>query len=165
VPFLADAYDADGIQKVRFWAGATYLGYDTLAPYGKTWATQTLGNGRYTLKVQMIDLLGNSLWSSVAVTLINPDVTAPTVSITSPSAGATVSGTIMIQATAADTQGLQKVRFYVDGVYLGYDTTAPYSKPWDSTTLPDGAHTIKAQAVDWANNSTWHEHPVQSSNP
>jgi hypothetical protein len=113
----------------------------------------------------MIDLTGTSLWSSVLVTLINPDVTPPTVSIMSPTPGATIGGTIAVQAIAADTQGLQKVRFYVDGVYLGYDTTAPYSKPWDSTTLPDGAHVLKAQAIDWANNSTWHEITVQSDNP
>ena len=68
VPFLADVYDPDGILKVRFYAGSTYLGYDTLAPYGKTWLTQTSANGRYTLRIEMIDLTGASLWTSVTVT-------------------------------------------------------------------------------------------------
>ena len=72
--------------------------------------------------------------------LINPDVTAPTVSITSPAAGATVSGTITGAGGGGRRRACRKVRFYADGVYLGYDTKAPYSKPWDSTTLPDGAY-------------------------
>jgi hypothetical protein len=50
-------------------------------------------------------------------------------------------------------------------VYLGYDTTSPYSKIWNSTTIADGPHKVKVQAVDWANNSRWDEVSIHVNNP
>src|SRR5258708_18493752 len=60
------------------------------------------------------------------VTCPNPDTTPPTVSITSPSSGATVSGTITVTANASDNVGVAGVQFKLDGANLGAeDTTAP----------------------------------------
>jgi hypothetical protein len=56
------------------------------------------------------------------------------VTITSPSAGSTVGGTIPVSATVTALGGLtvQGVQFKLDGANLGAeDTTAPYSIPWD----------------------------------
>ena len=90
---------------------------------------------------------------SITVTVGNNDTTPPEVSITSPADGATVSGTVNITATASDTgAGVQKVRFWVDNLYLSFDASSPYSKTWDTTTFLDGVHTIKAEAVDNAGN-------------
>jgi hypothetical protein len=74
------------------------------------------------------------------------------VSITSPVAGATVSGTITIAANASDNVGVAKVDFLVDGVLLSSDTTAPYSASWNTTTATNGSHTLTAKAFDAANN-------------
>jgi hypothetical protein len=81
--------------------------------------------------------------SSVAVTIANvvappPDVTPPTVSITSPAAG-NVSGTVTIAANAADNVGVSRVEFYVNGTLVGTDNAAPYTYSWNTTTLPNGA--------------------------
>ena len=35
----------------------------------------------------------------------------------------------------------------------GEDTTSPYSVSWDTTTVPNGVHTIVARARDTSNNS------------
>jgi hypothetical protein len=79
---------------------------------------------------------------------INPDVT-----ITTPTAGATVNDTIMISVTATDAEsGLNRVEFDVDGSTLSTDTTAPYSYELDTTTLSEGSHTITATAYDNAGN-------------
>ncbi len=89
------------------------------------------------------------------ITCPSPDNTPPTVSITSPASGATVSGTITITATASDNRGVAGVQFQLDGANGGgEDTTAPYSAPWDTTTASNGAHTLTAVARDTAGNWT-----------
>ncbi len=72
----------------------------------------------------------------------------PTVQITNPSDGDTVSGTVTITADASDDVGVTKVEFYIDDVLKSTDDTAPYEYVWDSTTVADGNHTIKAIAYD-----------------
>ncbi len=74
--------------------------------------------------------------------------TAPTVTMTSPANGATVSGTTnTVSANASDTVGVAGVQFKLDGVNLGAeDTTAPYAVNFDSTTVSDGSHTLSAVA-------------------
>jgi len=86
-------------------------------------------------------------------TLPPTDTTAPTVSITSPTAGSTVSGSVAIAATATDTVGVTGVEFRADGVLLGTDATAPYTSTWDATSATAGSHTITARAVDAAGNA------------
>jgi predicted amidohydrolase len=83
-----------------------------------------------------------------------PDQTAPTVAITSPGSGATVSGSLNVAAAASDDVGVAHVRFMLDGAQLGADdTTAPYAVVWNTTTTADGAHTLVATAFDAAGNS------------
>jgi len=77
-----------------------------------------------------------------------PTDSAPTVSITNPSNGATVSGTVNVTASASDDNGVTQVEFFVDGASIGIDTTAPYSASWDTTTYSDGSHTVSATATD-----------------
>ena len=82
------------------------------------------------------------------------DLLAPTVSVSGPAAGATVSGPVTLSATAADAVGVQSVQLRVDGVNLGAaDTTSPYSIAWDSRAATNGSHTISAVALDAAGNS------------
>ena len=86
------------------------------------------------------------------------DTTFPSVSISSPSSGTTVSGTTNINATASDNVGVTKVEFYVDGVLKSTDTTSPYSYSWDTPNggahVCNGAHThsLTAKAYDAAGN-------------
>lgn len=83
------------------------------------------------------------------------DTTAPTVSITSPTDGETVTGSITITADATDNVGVEGVQFQLDGVNLGSeDQTSPYSISWDTTTATDGSRTPTAIARDAAGNIT-----------
>jgi hypothetical protein len=88
------------------------------------------------------------------LTCPSPDNTPPTVSITSPASGATVSGTINVTASASDDRGVADVQFFLDGAFRADDTTAPYSVPWDTTTASNGSHTLTAVARDTSGNST-----------
>lgn len=80
------------------------------------------------------------------------DTTAPTVSITSPADGATVSGTITVAADATDDVGVAQVDFYLDGALVASDTTSPYEWSWDTTTAADGSHALDADATDTSGN-------------
>ena len=73
----------------------------------------------------------------------------PTVSLTSPSAGAsfTAGSSITVSANAADSDGsVSKVEFFRGGTSLGIDTSAPYSVTWANASA--GSHTFKAVATD-----------------
>jgi len=82
------------------------------------------------------------------------DSTPPTVSLTSPAAGATVSGTVTLMATASDNVGVTRVEFYVGGSLLGSDATSPYQLSWNTTTLANGTATLQTRAHDAAGNVT-----------
>jgi len=81
------------------------------------------------------------------------DTTAPTVGITSPSDGTTVSGAVDLNAAASDDGGVVGVQFLVDGSPLGpEDSAAPWSAAWDTRQTTDGQHTLTAVAHDAAGN-------------
>lgn len=83
-----------------------------------------------------------------------PDNSPPTVSITTPANGASVSGVVMVRANASDNRGVAGVQFRVDGANTGAeDAGAPYEIPWDTSATPNGTHTLSAVARDAAGNS------------
>jgi hypothetical protein len=83
------------------------------------------------------------------------DTTAPTVTLTAPADGATVSGTVTVSATASDNVSVVGIQFKLDGANLGAeDTAAPYAITWDTTTATAGTHTLTAVARDAAGNTT-----------
>jgi YD repeat-containing protein len=81
------------------------------------------------------------------------DTTPPTVSVTAPANGATVSGNITASATASDSGGISKVVFAVDGAIIATDTTQPFSSGIDTTKYTNANHTITATAYDAAGNN------------
>ena len=82
-----------------------------------------------------------------------PDTTPPATSITAPSNGATVSGTISVTASASDNVGVSKVELYLDGALQATDTTSPYSWSWNTTTATNASHVLTSTAYDAAGNS------------
>jgi uncharacterized protein DUF4082/Big-like domain-containing protein len=81
------------------------------------------------------------------------NTTPPTVSVTAPSSGATISGTVTVSAAATDNVGVASVQFKLDGSNLGAQVTAaPYAASWNTTTVLNGAHVLTAVARDAAAN-------------
>jgi hypothetical protein len=70
------------------------------------------------------------------------DVT-PTVTITNPSNGATVSGTVNI--TTSSTGCIDTVEFYIGGSLVYTDPSAPFEYAWDTTTYLDAPYTIEVK--------------------
>jgi len=84
-----------------------------------------------------------------------PDTTPPTVSLTNPANGQTVSGITPVAANASDNVAVASVSFLLDGQPLGAaQTTAPYSVSWDTTVASAGSHSLSAVAKDTSGNST-----------
>ena len=98
------------------------------------------------------DIAGSE--SSVSFTNIDTaDNIPPTVTMTSPSDGATVSGIITLSADASDNVGVAGVQFRVDSLNVGAeDTSASYSIQFDTIIVSNGSHAVTAVARDAAGN-------------
>jgi hypothetical protein len=83
--------------------------------------------------------------------------TAPTVSVTAPSASAVVSGnsvTVTATASATSPATVSSVQFKLDGVNLdSADTESPYSIIWDTAAASNGSHELTAVVTDSYGNS------------
>jgi hypothetical protein len=108
-----------------------------------------------TLATTGTGYLVNATKPSATLTLLdNDDKTPPTVSLTSPANGASVSGTVTVTASAQDNIKVLKTSFLVDGAIKATDTSEPFSYAWNTTALTAGSsHTLQAKAYDEQNNS------------
>ena len=97
----------------------------------------------------------SNYWVDVVFTTSGPDVTPPTVTISSPAAGAAVRGTVAVLAAASDDVAVTTVQFKLDGAPLGpADLLAPYAATWNTTLSAGGAHVLAAVAWDAAGNAS-----------
>lgn len=155
----ADASDNLGVAGVQFRVDGVNVGAeDTSAPFSISWDSLSTGNGAHSLTAVARDSAGNTTTSaarSVTVNNVVADTQAPSVSLSAPASGATVSGTVTLSATATDNVGVAGVQFRIDGVNVGaVDTTSPYSLGWDSNSVGNGTHSLTAVARDAAGNTT-----------
>jgi YVTN family beta-propeller protein len=89
---------------------------------------------------------------SQAPVAAHADTTAPSVTITSPAAGARVDRTVTISAAASDAVGVASVTFRLDGAVIGSDAKPPYTVRWNTREAASGSHTLRAEARDAAGN-------------
>jgi chitinase len=83
------------------------------------------------------------------------DTRSPTVSIASPSTGATVRRTVLVRANASDNVGVVGVQFFVGSTPIGSeDTSAPFEVDWNTLTRENGGYYLSAVARDAAGNVT-----------
>jgi hypothetical protein len=81
------------------------------------------------------------------------DTTAPSISITTPSSGATVSNSVSLAVTTSDDVGVVAVQYKVDGLNVGEEAAAPFTGVWNTSSLPDGTYSLTATARDAAGNT------------
>ncbi|MEM1180242.1 MAG: Ig-like domain-containing protein [Acidobacteriota bacterium] len=76
-----------------------------------------------------------------------------------PQNGETVpTGENILRAAVSDPNGVERVRFFVNGAPVGHDWSAPYTATWQATA---GTHTILTRAFDNCGNRTQRSHVVQ----
>jgi hypothetical protein len=164
------ATDNVAVSKVEFYLDGALKTTDTTGPSPFTGSIDvtSVTPGAHSLTAKAYDAAGNATTSaavSVTVTAVTPnDTTPPTISITAPPSGATLSNDLnnthfnsaayAIVAVASDASGIKQVAFKVDGVAVGTpDAATPYSTTLDLTKLSCGSHTITATATDNSTNA------------
>ena len=150
-------------------ASDSQVEYGTTTAYGSTSALNTsrvtshtvtlsglVAATMYHYHVRSRDAAGNlAVSGDFTFTTAALDLVPPTVSVTAPSAGATVSNTVAVSASASDNVGVVGVQFKLDGANLGAeDTAAPYSISWNTAATTNGSHVLTATARDAAGNQT-----------
>ncbi|NUT55306.1 MAG: hypothetical protein HOQ03_04900, partial [Thermoleophilia bacterium] len=89
----------------------TDVAIDSSAPYAATLDTTALADGLYDLRVFTTDAAGNAE-ATPATIQVRVDNTSPTGSLTAPSAGADVGGTVALTSSSADAgSGVATVQF------------------------------------------------------
>jgi hypothetical protein len=154
----------DGTQGVSYSATLSATGGTT--PYSWTIATGALPPGlalgsngvisgtptvagSFPFSMQVKDAAGQSASGSFSINVVT--AAAPTVSISSPASGATVSGIVAVSGLATDGLGISSVQVAVDGgSYLNASGTNNWSFNLNSASLANGAHTLIAKV----NNTT-----------
>jgi hypothetical protein len=110
--------------------------------------TTGLAKGTHTFTAIAGD--SNNLTSSASITLNVNNSAGPSVSITQPASGSTVSGTVAVSGTASDSAStISQVQVSVDGGTPVIATgTTSWSTDIDTTSLTNGMHTITVTATD-----------------
>lgn len=158
VNVTANATDNVAVASVQFKVDGGNAGPAlTTTPYTYSLNTSSLSNASHSITAVATDTSGNSATSAaIAVTVNNgtKDTTPPTVTMTAPTNGANVSGTVNVTANATDNVSVASVQFQLDGANLGNAVTAsPYALSWNTATASNGSHSLQAVAKDGAGNS------------
>jgi hypothetical protein len=154
----ASAVDDYDVARVDLYAGSTLLG--TMSPSGQFgWDTRTVANGVYTLTAVAHDTAGLSSTSTPLQVTVDNDYSPPTVSITSPTEGASFGGSISVLVSASDDRQVQSVSFFLNGNSLGTDTWAPFETVFSTRKYPNGSYLLTARASDGTHVTT--SSPVQ----
>ncbi|MBI2120227.1 MAG: fibronectin type III domain-containing protein, partial [Parcubacteria group bacterium] len=159
--------DADGVWVSKTWkleykknsSDAWTTAFSGVNAFANAWSSKSLAVQAQFVRLTVVGVSGGTQAREfelfgTAVSGGGGDTIAPTVSISAPLSGATVSGTIAVTATANDNIGVVGVQFKLDGANLGTeDTTAPYSTSWNTAGVANGSHTLTAVARDAAGNT------------
>ena len=135
-------------------ASFTPVATDTSSPYSTTWNSTSSPDGATSIHAVITDAAGNT--STTAAVSFSLDSTGPSVSLADP--GAVVGGTISLTATTGG--GAARVVFSVSPAgastwtQIANDTSAPFSTPFDSSTLPDGLYDLRAVGYDALDNAS-----------
>ncbi|MEO8592805.1 MAG: Ig-like domain-containing protein [Candidatus Solibacter sp.] len=125
--------------------------------FSTSWNSTSASNGSHTITAIATDSLNrHSTSAGIAVTVNNSG--PPTVSISSPAAGAALQNSVSVTATATSSGStISSVQIKLDGSNLGAAVTGAgptYSTSWNTTAASNGSHTLTAIATDALNRQT-----------
>jgi peptidoglycan/xylan/chitin deacetylase (PgdA/CDA1 family) len=119
------------------------------------WGTPAVPSGATGLSFGMdIAATGTLTTDDYSLTDTGGGPSAPSVSVTAPSSGATLTGQVTFTANASSPIGISRVDYLVNGAVVASSTSSPFSANWDSSTVGDGPVTVTARATDSSGNQT-----------
>jgi hypothetical protein len=140
------------VASVAFLVDNQILSTATQYPYSVLWTPHNLGT--YQIVAVVVDNVGDKTTTAPETVTVVPEP-PPTVNISGPSNGGTLStGTpITVTANASSPTGtIASVQFFENGISIGTATTAPYTVTF--TPLSAGIYTFTAIATDGAGETT-----------
>lgn len=145
-------------QRSRTYTGVVNLGLRTSSTHNLVGLPPVYYGQTYYISVTAYDTNGKneSAFSNEVVFTIPPPSAASSagVSLTAPRHGTTVSGIAPVTATVSSNTGGVSVQFLLDGHPLGPEQAGPsFALPWDTTTIPNGSHTLSARTRDATGNT------------
>lgn len=155
VGISASATDNVGVTKMEILIDGVLVAQGTAATISYSWYTPNFANGSHTILARAYDAANNVGSASISVSVQNSttaDTTAPTVAITSPADGSTVSGTVKIYVSATDNVGVTKVDLYIDGAFFNSSMSSTPVFNWNTRPAAKGSHKLQAYAYDAAGN-------------
>lgn len=140
--------EADGLEEIETGdhiadAGDYYTSGSVLSP------TSTPNSHDYSgtdtgITVDDISATGDTMTADITMFTSNP----PSVSITAPAPGSTVSGDTTVTITASDDSSVAKVQLLIDGYVVQEWTSGPYSYTWNTLVDFNGTVSLTARAWD-----------------
>ncbi|HKS98955.1 MAG TPA: Ig-like domain-containing protein [Rugosimonospora sp.] len=156
VTFTASASDASGIRSVDFLVDGSLACHVTSAPYQCPYDTTVNPDSVIAVTARATDTAGNvGLSAGRNYTVSNSvpvDDQPPIVSLLTPLDGSVVQQSVTLSALAVDNDAVSRVLFYANDQLIGSSSASPYQITWDSATVPDGAVTLSAKALDLSGN-------------
>ena len=156
------AEDNTSIDSVDFFINNALVYTDFVEPYEYDWNTEfEFEDANHIIGSIVTDMAGNQFEIpsiSVFVNNIPNDNVPPTISISNPVSGQTVSGTINFTVNVDDNVGIAQVEFFIDGYSFGVVTEEPYSYLWDTSSnigAHGNEHALSAIVMDTAGNTSF----------
>jgi len=135
-----------------------------IGPGPTAWThTVSLNHGANSWVFDTTEVCWSSSGAPVTVEIVRDEV-RPTLDVTSPSAGQTVSGVVAIEATAMDNDQVAAIWVDVDGTQHAMSGSDTLATTWSTVGLADGMHQLTFGARDRAGNFIVEVVNVQTSN-
>jgi len=157
-----DAIDNNEIDSVTFFIDNVLYFSVTNEPYEYDWNTNfEMEDTNHIIGSVITDVSGNQFVVpsiSVFVNNIPNDTNPPTIIISSPIDGQTVSGVVNFAAHVNDDTGISSVEFFIDGFSVSTSLENPYAYSWDTTInigVHGNEHALSAIVVDTAGNTSF----------
>ena len=165
---------SDNISRVDFFIDSIPIGSDFNSAYEIEWDTTTITDGFHNLRVKGFDINGKYSESGIGIFVENngnqpnstnnestnnlqngstnnqhnqSNVSIPSVEITSPQEGTSISGTINVNVTVESDISITKVELLLGNSIIGEKTSTPYSFTVDTSSY-NGDYYLTAKAYN-----------------
>ncbi len=138
---------------VQYWPGDGTFTY--------SWDTESVSDGTYKIAAFANDTLGNIASYTI---FVDVDNSPPSVVINAPVNNSVVGGVVTIELSSDDPHGDNTWLIIDDALVQTWSGCGTYTYDWNSNSVADGNHEIKAHANDTVGNTAYYRIIVEVDN-